>query len=137
MSPASSSSAGSNGSSPIFATQVDSGTERDIEDDDIFRSTSTEPQLSFTKNDETLGTKQSTDSTMDYSRIIKEVKKEWEGKKSPNKAHLKLLLKRSHEQRRRELVAQDNEGCPMMSTALIDWPLFEEGLYVSISKDLD
>lgn len=68
---------------------------------------------------------------MDFSCIMMEAKKEFE-KKNPNKAHLKMLLRRSHDQRRKEIKAQDAEAMPMMSSILLDWPLLEEGQYVSI-----
>ena len=53
-------------------------------------------------------------------------------KKSPNRAHVKLLLKSTFPNRHREIARMDKEGVGMMSSILLDWPCFGYGEYVSI-----
>ena len=89
-----------------------------------------EAVLKFESEDE-CGIKRDKDKPdFDFSHIMMEAKKEFE-KKNPNKAHLKMLLRRTFDQRRKEIKVQDAEAMPMMSSILLDWPLLEEGQYVS------
>ena len=69
--------------------------------------------------------------TEDYHEKMKLARQEYE-KKGRNKVHLKLILKETFRNRRAEVKRMDEEGMPMMSSVIIDWPWFVSGEYVSL-----
>ena len=91
----------------------------------------TEAVLKFESEEDSSNKRDKDKPDMDFSCMMMEAKKEFE-KKNPNKAHLKMMLRRTYEQRRKEIKVQDAEAMPMMSSILLDWPLLEEGQYVSV-----
>lgn len=66
----------------------------------------------------------------DYTTMMQECQKEME-KKSPNRSHLKHLIKETFTVRRREIEKLDENAEPMVSSILEEWPCFEFGEYVS------
>lgn len=69
----------------------------------------------------------------DYTSMLEECRKELD-KKSPNRSHLKHLLKETFAVRRREIVKLDEAAQPMVSSILEDWPCLEFGEFVSVLK---
>lgn len=67
----------------------------------------------------------------DYTRMMRECRKECT-KSSPDKIHVKKLLKKTFPNRRQEISRMNKEGMPMMSSVILDWSCFEYGEYVSI-----
>ena len=67
----------------------------------------------------------------EYTDKMRDVRTEYE-KKSPNRQHMKFLLKMTYPNRRAEIKRMDTEGLPMMSSVIIDWSCFLSGEYVSV-----
>ena len=72
----------------------------------------------------------------DYALLMRQCRKEYQ-KQKPSRQQIKLLLKKTFANRRKEIEQMEAEGKPMMSSIIVDWPCFQQGEYVSIITQIN
>lgn len=82
------------------------------------------------RNKQDEGTVMTLLDSSDYTNMMEECRKELD-KKTPNRSHLKHLLKETFAVRRRDVERLDESAQPMVSSIIEDWPCLQYGEYVS------
>ena len=70
----------------------------------------------------------------DYVLLMRECRKEYQKQKSLRQ-QIKILLKKSSANRRKEIEKMEAEGVLMMSSIMVNWPCFQQGEYVSMNMN--
>ena len=65
---------------------------------------------------------------------MRECRKEYQ-KQKPSRQKIKILLKKTFANRRKEIDKMEAEAVLMMSSIILDWPCFQQSEYVSINTN--